>query len=915
MILESFAIEEIGHRTQRQLSSALKRPPLRRFLSLAVAIALPASGFSQDKRHLALEAPWASFVEKDFPFFGHALDARKLGGGWPADNLTPRGVILDLGEGVHACFDTDMVRLALVWRETGDGEWLTMTSMAAGSYRLPQQKASAGQDNLPVALGTPLLANGLYPGWFAGDAEPSLGDPRDRGTAQEGELGLGPLPAEWARWTGLRMEGGGVRLEYEVAGTPISERLTYRERDGGLIRELRIGPHNQPLKTVTGRAVDGKPAIATFPPSDSEKTLLITHNGAKVSPGESPRTAPTPRWTKALTTSAKPLPAPSPFALVEIDQPTDNPWKRSLRLSGFDFFDDGRAALCTFDGDVWIAKNLTDKLDRVEWRRVASGLHEPMGLTIVDGRIYTSGRNGVMRLHDEDGDGEIDHYEVFCNRVPQTAETREFAMDIYAKPGGGFYIAKGGQIGTTWGKYNGTIIEIEADGKSFERIGFGLRQPYIGVDPLTGMVTSSDQQGNWVPATPIHVVSKGDYFGFRPEPLKDKAVHPKEITEPPVWIPHFINSSGASQVWLRDASMGPLNDSLIHIGFNRPEIFKIYFDESGAKRQGAVAPVLSGFPSGLLKGRVNPLDGSLWLAGLKIWGTPAEQITGLYRVRHTDGPCWIPTDIRSSDRGVLLRFAQEVDPAIATSLASYTVDRWNYLRTHNYGSGNYKLDGSPGQESLPVANAYVSRDKRAVFLGIPNMRPVHSMRVTYRVPDPTGRIPPTEAIQHAYLTIHQNNPIDLEREGFGDQKIDLTLKAGANLTMAAPDPSIEIGQQVYQTYGCIACHTVDGTTGPGLPIGDAADAIDQAKVVVGPTWLGLWGSKKRFTDGSELKAVDETYLRESIVDPARRVQEGFDQAKTGVGMPSYLGVLKDHEIDSVILYIKSLAKKPAKKKK
>ena len=36
-------------------------------------------------------------------------------------------------------------------------------------------------------------------------------------------------------------------------------------------------------------------------------------------------------------------------------------------------------------------------------------------------------------------------------------------------------------------------------------------------------------------------------------------------------------------------------------------------------------------------------------------------------------------------------------------------------------------------------------------------------------------------------------------------------------------------------------------------------------------------------------------------------------SKTGVGMPSYLGVLKDHEIDSVILYIKSLAAKPKKK--
>ncbi|MEM7601170.1 MAG: hypothetical protein AAF357_07100, partial [Verrucomicrobiota bacterium] len=77
-------------------------------------------------------------------------------------------------------------------------------------------------------------------------------------------------------------------------------------------------------------------------------------------------------------------------------------------------------------------------------------------------------------------------------------------------------------------------------------------------------------------------------------------------------------------------------------------------------------------------------------------------------------------------------------------------------------------------------------------------------------------------------------------------------------------------------------------------------------VAVGPSWKGLWNSTRTFTDGSFIKNVDETYLRESILDPSRRVAEGFATEKTGVGMPSYLGVLKDHEIDSIILYIKAL---------
>lgn len=861
---------------------------------------------AQDKRHLALKSPWASFVEADFPFFGQVLDAREFGE--RQDNLTPRGVILNLGNGVHACFDTDLLRLALVWKETEDGEWLTMNSMAAGSYRLPEQKAPPGQKNLPKPMGTLLLENGLYPGWFVGDGTPKLEDPRERGTAQEGETGLGPLPPKLGKWMGLRLVGSSARLEYDIGGTVVRETVSFHP-ERGLERRFGIDAHDRTLRLIR-EWKDGGGVIETIEPSDGPQQFVLRSGGRFEAPNVEQADA--ERWRTTFTIGSKRLPSPAAYELSEIALPRDNPWKRDVRISCFDFFSDGRAAFGTFDGDVWIASGLTGELDKVTWRRIASGLHEPMGLEIVDDRIYVSDRNALMRLNDNNGDGEIDDYEAFCHLVPQTAETREFANDLQAKPGGGFYLAKGGQIGTTWGKYNGTVIEVSADGQSFKRVAYGLRQPYIGVDPKTGLVTASDQQGNWVPATPIRVIGNDNYHGFQPEPLKDKVTHPAPIEEPPVWIPHFVNSSGASQVWLRDAKMEPLNDSLIHIGFNRPEIFKVYLDDSGKTPQGAVAPVLSGFPSGLLKGRVNPTDGTLWLAGFKIWGTSAEQISGVFRVRMTGKPCWAPEEVRSSDRGVLLRFSQAVEPTIAGSLASYSVDRWNYIRTHNYGSGNYKLDGKPGQESVPVASIYLSADKKAVFLGIPGMTPVHSLRVTYRVPAPGDPLPPQEAIQHAFLTIHQNNPIDLKKEGFGDIEVDLTVKAGAGLTMAAPEPTVELGKSLYLQYGCIACHTVDGSKAPAAAAGAAAGGAAATQVVVGPTWLGLWGAKKKFADGSELKAADETYLRESILDPAKRVSEGFEMSKTGVGMPSYLGVLKDHEIDSLILYIKSLGgkKKP-----
>ena len=886
---------------------------------------LCAVASAQDKAHLKLDSPYGSFVEDDFPFFSQTVDARDFGKGWPKDNLTPRGIVLKLGHGYYACFDTDLLRIALIWKENKDGEYLEMGGMAPGSYRLPNRKASAGQENLPKPIGTPLLANGIYPGWFVGESEPKLEDPREESVDPE-EIGLGPLPVEMGRWNGLnllraRLPGDDrirhdwvVMMQYLVGETSVAERILHLE-PGKIVRYFLVKAHDEPIHGLLNQLeTSGEPSFFTIPPAEEMecwKVELATGRLEKVT--EKPYwpfllMSGKPAWQKTVTTSvvkpSKPADPEAAFAFEEVGLPLKNPWKRNVRLSGFDFFSDGRAAFCTFDGDVWIVDGLTGDLKEVDWRRYASGLHEPIALEIVDDHVFVFDRNGIQLLQGEEG-RPASWYANFCNLVPQTAETREFANDLYEKPGGGFYLCKGGQVSSTRGLANGTVVEVAADGKSYEIIATGFRMPYIGVDPVTGLVTASDQQGHWKPATPIRVVEKGEYYGFQPAKFKDKAVHPQPIAEPEIWIPHFVNQSGASQVWLRDAKMGPLNDSLIHIGYNRPELFKVYFDESGKTRQGAVAPVMAGFPSGLLKGRVHPKDGSLWLTGFKIWGTSAEQISGLYRVRPNGNPSWIPRQVRSGKRGVLLRFDQPVTADIATDLASYTVDRWNYQRTHNYGSGHFKLDGEPGQETLPVASATLSKDKTAIFLGIPDMKPAHSLRVTYR--QPVASENPLPVIQNVYLTIHELNEIALEKEGFAaGAEIDLTLKAGAGQEMKAPNPSIEIGKQAYVNYGCVACHTVDGSKVPPA-LKALADAGQQ--VVVGPGWKGLWGSKKEFTDGTILKSVDEVYLRESIVDPGRKVSKGFETEKTGVGMASYLGVLKDYEIDSLILYIKALRKK------
>ena len=96
--------------------------------------------------------------------------------------------------------------------------------------------------------------------------------------------------------------------------------------------------------------------------------------------------------------------------------------------------------------------------------------------------------------------------------------------------------------------------------------------------------------------------------------------------------------------------------------------------------------------------------------------------------------------------------------------------------------------------------------------------------------------------------------------------------------------SIERGQKVYQLFGCMACHSVDGTTAGKT----------------GPSWKGLFGSMRPIRGKKPVKA-DDAYLRKSIVDPAAQIVDGFEQ-----GMPPYLGILSDADVVSLVLYIRSL---------
>ncbi len=136
-----------------------------------------------------------------------------------------------------------------------------------------------------------------------------------------------------------------------------------------------------------------------------------------------------------------------PYVTDRIRLPEDNPWKAPLFVSGLDFFEDGRVALCTFHGDVWIGSGIDAKLEQVVWERVATGLYHPLGLKVVAGRIHVTCRDGLWRLAPLDPAAETGYrYEVFNSDVQVTRNFHEFVFDLQADAAGNLYFAKAGPV-------------------------------------------------------------------------------------------------------------------------------------------------------------------------------------------------------------------------------------------------------------------------------------------------------------------------------------------------------------------------------------------------------------------------------------------------------------------------------------
>ncbi len=690
------------------------------------------------------------------------------------------------------------------WSQTDFGNFL------ASNLPLPNGKVAKG---LSVRVGahgegtvvydtaTGTLRGGWSDGFlkFSGSRFGLIEAPQPGGQMQF----VAPAASSWVgqtvKWRGHHVNGGHVVLDYKVGETRVLESPWLENGDGvrAFTRTLEIGAgspaftltllespdHRMQLTNLQGvklasvTGTNGAVAVATTGDPGAElqwdgsvlqlqiaatKSVLrlkvfiaccaseaLPKFAALVKNSSSPKKLAAlarpgaTRW-QPITTRGQRGFGSDAYVIDTLTIPYDNPWKALFFTSGVDFLPNGDGAVCTIHGDVWLVGGIDDTLQKLTWRRFATGLFQPLGLRVRDGKIYVLGRDQITVLHDENGDGEADFYENFCNQIQTSTGGHDYVTSLDTDTNGNFYYVdpKG-------------VHRVSPDGAKLETLAAGWRNPNgMGVSPDGRIITVAPQEGDWTPSSAICEVKTGGWYGF-PEP-RVTAERPLGYDAPLCWIPHRVDNSSGSELWVKSDRWGPLQDHFLHFSFGHCAQFLVLREVVGGVAQGAIVPLPGKFLSGAMRGAFNPRDGQLYVVGSRGWQTSAARDGCLQRVRYTGGTVLVPTEFHVHTNGLRLHFMTSLDRASAEDAGNYAVAHWNYRYAAKYGSKDYlPSDGEKeGHEPLEVRSAKLLPDGHSLFLEIPGLRPVMQFEVRYNLETADGK----NLRSDLHGTIHQLGP-------------------------------------------------------------------------------------------------------------------------------------------------------------
>jgi len=398
------------------------------------------------------------------------------------------------------------------------------------------------------------------------------------------------------------------------------------------------------------------------------------------------------------------------------------------RVGGIDWLSDGTMVLCLWDADgsVYFLKGADgDDPEQIEVTRFAAGLAEPLGVRVVDDRIFVLQKQELTELIDHDKDGVADDYRCVCSGWDVTANFHEFAFGLVYKDGYFYFnlataINPGGASTHPQVPDRGSVVRVSPEGK-YDIVARGLRTPNgigFGVD---GEIFVTDNQGDWLPVSKVMHYKPAAFYGSH-SVLEDVSKN-WPVTQPVVWLPQ--GEIGNSPGEVTPFNFGPYKNQMIHSDVTHGGLKRVFAEKIDGNYQGVVFRMTQGLEAGINRVRQGP-DGALYVGGIGStgnWGQEGKKKFGLQRLTYNGKPTFEMLAIRAKSNGIEIEFTEPLPEGMGWSPDRYDVEQFWYEPTPLYGGP--KMD----QERLDVKSASVSDDRTRVFLELEGMEPLHVLYV------------------------------------------------------------------------------------------------------------------------------------------------------------------------------------------
>ncbi len=672
-----------------------------------------------------------SYVDMNFAYKGHAIRLDEGEGGVAKGNA-------------WVLFDQDLMRVAGVWTGEGFIDWAAI---------LMNERHNIS----PRTVGDVHYENPVAPGW----ANPKTGtwdDPRFQ--AVDGRK-FGPLPKEWTHYKGQYRYENKVVLSYTVGNAQVLESFGV-ENETCFTRTLNIIGGDTPLNMrvapsttsvsyigndVAVKKEGGFYVMKVSANKEVKVKLFVSREGGKLTTLTSNETRNPEDLNKYLTGGptqyAQVIPTQpikgndeDAYAIDVLTLPNPNPWNARVRPTGIDFIPNTQDAyVCTIDGEVWKVINLTSQDGPIQWKRIATGMFQPLGIKYHNEELYVGCRNEIVKLVDLNGDEEIDFYQSYNNDHQVSDHFHEFAMGLQVDEKDNFYYAKSARHArTALIPQHGTLIKVSMDGSKSDIIAKGFRAANgVCMNP-DGSFFVTDQEGHWNPMNRINRVTSGGFYGNMygfgaPPDTTDQA-----MLQPLCWIDMRMDRSPSELVWADTDQWGELNGQLLNLSYGYGKIYAVYQEEVSGQMQGGMTPLpIPQAPTGLVRARFHPSDGQMYVCGMTAWATSQVlQPGGLYRVRKTKTKLNLATSLNTFSDGIKLSFPNRFDEESAIDPSNYSIRTWQLKRTSRYGSKRYD------EKELTISNIHVIDNN--VYIQIPDLCPTWIIEVAYELKDEDGEL-------------------------------------------------------------------------------------------------------------------------------------------------------------------------------